>query len=121
MKEKETFIPIEDVAEHFAVSVATIRTWIRKGHISSGTFIKAGSTYRFRLSDVIDTLLSNGAELDPTQEGAVVRVRGSQAHAEASVAGYVQMKESLANDFVSPEPEEEITSAEVENMFGEDS
>lgn len=115
MKNKEVFVPIEDVAEHFAVSVVTIRAWVRKGHISRDAFIKVGSTYRFRLSDVISSLLANGAKVDPTEDGPYTYVmRGSQQHAEESVASYMKKKEADTNS------KKAITSAEVEELFDED-
>tara|TARA_R100001369_G_scaffold32931_1_gene57967 strand:- start:2414 stop:2710 length:297 start_codon:yes stop_codon:yes gene_type:complete len=57
MKKNEKFVPMEELAEHFAVSVSTIRSWIRKGHIPSHAFVKAGPTYRFKISDVTDALM----------------------------------------------------------------
>jgi len=57
MEKNETFVPMEELAEHFAVSVSTIRNWIRKGHIPPHAFVKAGPTYRFRISDVTEALM----------------------------------------------------------------
>tara|TARA_R110000803_G_scaffold40253_1_gene86738 strand:+ start:1451 stop:1750 length:300 start_codon:yes stop_codon:yes gene_type:complete len=57
MKKNEKFVPMEELAEHFAVSVSTIRNWIRKGHIPPHAFVKAGPTYRFRISDVTEALM----------------------------------------------------------------
>jgi excisionase family DNA binding protein len=56
MKKNEKFVPMEELAEHFSVSVSTIRSWIRKGHIPPHAFVKAGPTYRFKISDVTDAL-----------------------------------------------------------------
>lgn len=50
------FVPIDDIAKHFSVSVSTIRTWVRQGHIPKDTYIKVGNTYRFSLPDVCDAL-----------------------------------------------------------------
>lgn len=50
------YIPIEDVAKHFSVSVSTIRAWVRQGHIPKTTYIKVGNTYRFRLDAVVEHL-----------------------------------------------------------------
>ena len=85
MKDKEVFVPIEDIAAYFTVSHHTVRQWIRKGHIARGAYIKAGNTYRFKLSDVLNSLLSNGATVDPTEEGAKATVRSSQKEAEEKV------------------------------------
>ena len=108
MKQKESFVPIEDIADHFAVSVATIRAWVRRKHITPDAYIKVGSTYRFRISDVTNSLLSNGAMVDPTEDGPDKYVlRGSQKHAEDSVASYMERKEAA-------------TPTEVEKLFDED-
>lgn len=45
----EPFVPIEDVAKHFAVSVSTVRAWIRQNLIPS---LKIGGVYRFKISEV---------------------------------------------------------------------
>lgn len=50
------FVPIEDVANHFSVSVSTIRGWVRKGHIPKNTYIKVGNTYRFSIDNVASAL-----------------------------------------------------------------
>lgn len=45
----DAYVPIEKVAEHFAVSVSTVRTWLRNGDIPA---LKLGGVYRFKLSEV---------------------------------------------------------------------
>tara|TARA_R100000742_G_C4208890_1_gene35825 strand:- start:240 stop:476 length:237 start_codon:yes stop_codon:yes gene_type:complete len=52
----EPYVPIEDVAKHFTVSISTVRAWIRQEHIPKDTYVKIGSTYRFRISDVSEAL-----------------------------------------------------------------
>lgn len=59
---EEPFVPIEDVAKHFAVSVSTVRTWIREQIIPS---LKIGGVYRFRLSEVEAALRSIGGKGEP--------------------------------------------------------
>ena len=54
----EPFVPIEGVAKHFAVSISTIRAWIRQGHIPRNTYVKIGNTYRFKQS-AVDEALTN--------------------------------------------------------------
>tara|TARA_R110000851_G_scaffold2312_1_gene9089 strand:- start:195 stop:452 length:258 start_codon:yes stop_codon:yes gene_type:complete len=51
------FVPIEQVAQHFAVSISTIRAWLRQGKIDADTFIKVGNTYRFNLPAVEASLI----------------------------------------------------------------
>ena len=52
----EPFVPIEDLAKHFAVSISTIRAWVRQGHIPKSTYIKIGNTYRFNKTSVTEAL-----------------------------------------------------------------
>lgn len=56
MAELDKFVPIEDLAKHFVVSVSTVRTWVRQGHIPTDTYLKIGNTYRFNVPKVIDAL-----------------------------------------------------------------
>jgi len=50
------YVPIEDVAKHFSVSISTIRAWVRQQDIPQDTYIKVGSTYRFNIDDVANAL-----------------------------------------------------------------
>jgi len=52
----EPFVPIEDLAKHFSVSISTVRAWVRQKHIPKDTYIKIGNTYRFRIGDVSHAL-----------------------------------------------------------------
>ena len=52
----EPFVPIEDVANHFSVSISTVRAWVRQEHIPKDTYVKIGNTYRFRVGDVANAL-----------------------------------------------------------------
>lgn len=52
----EPFVPIEDLAKHFTVSVSTIRAWVRQGLIPKETYIKVAGTYRFSVSKVVAAL-----------------------------------------------------------------
>ena len=53
----EHFVPIDNVAKHFSVSVSTVRAWVRQGHIPEDTYVKIGNTYRFRVGDVLTALM----------------------------------------------------------------
>ena len=46
------YVPIEDLANHFSVSVSTIRGWLKRNQIPNHTFIRVGNTYRFSIEDV---------------------------------------------------------------------
>ena len=45
----DAYVPIEKVAEYFAISVSTVRNWIRKKDIPA---LKLGGVYRLKLSEV---------------------------------------------------------------------
>ena len=55
----EAFVPIEDIAKHFAVSISTVRAWIRQDLIPA---LKLGGVYRFKVSEVEEAMrkLSGG-------------------------------------------------------------
>ena len=59
------YVPIEDVAKYFSVSISTIRAWVRQNQIPKDTYIKIGNTYRFCVDDVANALTK--AE-DPEEE-----------------------------------------------------
>ena len=64
----EHFVPIEDVAKHFSVSVSTVRAWVRQGHIPEDTYVKIGNTYRFNVSDVSHALTNKEKESEPANK-----------------------------------------------------
>ena len=53
---------IEQVAEHYQVSISTVRSWIRGGTIP---FIRVGGMYRFRMSDVDAAFVSSTQDTPP--------------------------------------------------------
>jgi len=56
------FNTIEELAEHFSVSVSTIRNWVKANHIPKSAYVKIGSTYRFSVEKVEQSLLEAGTE-----------------------------------------------------------
>jgi hypothetical protein len=54
----EPFVPIEDLAKQFTVSVSTVRAWVRQGYIPKDTYLKIGNTYRFNVPAVVKALSS---------------------------------------------------------------
>ena len=66
MNEQEQYVPIENVAKHFSVSISTIRAWVRQDRIPKNTYMKLGTTYRFKLS-AMETALVQGP-LEATDE-----------------------------------------------------
>tara|TARA_S200002703_G_scaffold89056_2_gene76910 strand:+ start:171 stop:392 length:222 start_codon:yes stop_codon:yes gene_type:complete len=53
---EDKYVPIEDVAEHFNVSVSTVRSWVRRGMLPTGSYIKAGKTYRYKIGRITEAL-----------------------------------------------------------------
>lgn len=53
---------IEQVAEHYQVSISTVRSWIRGGTIP---FIRVGGMYRFRMSEVDAAFVASTRETLP--------------------------------------------------------
>ncbi len=56
------YVPIEDVAKHFSVSISTIRAWVRQRQIPKNTYIRVGNTYRFCISDISKALTNDEDE-----------------------------------------------------------
>ena len=54
--ENPRYVPIEDVAKYFSVSISTIRAWVRQNQIPKDTYIKVGNTYRFCVDDMANAL-----------------------------------------------------------------
>ena len=67
---EEAYVPIEDVAKHFAVSVSTVRAWLRQDLIPS---LKVGGVYRFKLGEVDLALkkLSGGTLVREEKDGSL--------------------------------------------------
>jgi hypothetical protein len=64
----EPYVPIEELAKHLSVSVSTIRSWIRQGHITKDTYLKIGNTYRFNVSKVVAALANADENVEETPE-----------------------------------------------------
>ena len=60
----EPFVPRETLAKHFAVSISTIRAWVRQGHIPKTTYIKVGNTYRFNKTSATEALTKSAQDVD---------------------------------------------------------
>jgi excisionase family DNA binding protein len=58
------FVSIEDVAKHFAVSVSTVRNWVRQGEIPKDTYLKVGHVYRFDLLKVVEALTNAPKQME---------------------------------------------------------
>lgn len=75
------FVPIEELANHFAVSTSTIRSWIKRGFIPQGAYIKVGKTYRFSVDKVSEALSKPVTEEpeEPTTQDTVNAVLGADS------------------------------------------
>lgn len=49
---EEKYLTLEQVAQHYQVSLSTIRSWVRTGVIPADKYVKVGKTFRFRISEV---------------------------------------------------------------------
>lgn len=67
----DTYVQIEDVAKYFAVSVSTVRSWVRLGYIPEDTYLKIGNTYRFKIKDVEECLVRSKAKETNLKESMV--------------------------------------------------
>ena len=67
MSELESYVPVEEVAEHLSVKVSTIRQWVNKGFIPKTTYIKVGYTYRFNVPAVVEALKQDSPDMETDQ------------------------------------------------------
>lgn len=66
------YVAIEDLAKYFAVSVSTIRAWVRQEIIPKDTYIKIGATYRFNVGLVDAALTGKPQEAVSTETAEAV-------------------------------------------------
>jgi excisionase family DNA binding protein len=84
---KQEYVKIGAVAKEFAVSVSTIRKWLREGKIPRDTYIKAGRTYRFDVAAMTEALRGGPplqVELTPTQTAMAERLGLTPREGEGS-------------------------------------
>tara|TARA_R100000406_G_scaffold88838_1_gene74477 strand:+ start:3601 stop:3828 length:228 start_codon:yes stop_codon:yes gene_type:complete len=63
----EGLVDIGTVAEHFQVSISTVRSWIRESQIPKDTYMKLGKTYRFKLSRLEQALLDSKQDTETVE------------------------------------------------------
>ena len=61
---EDKYVDIQKLAEHFMVSVSTVRVWFRKGVLPAESYLKVGSTFRFKLPEVEAALRNYTRERD---------------------------------------------------------
>lgn len=69
----EMYVPIEQVAKQYSVSVSTIRMWTREGYIHGPAVLRLGGTYRYNLQKVQECLTAPKAPEDKAPESAPVQ------------------------------------------------
>lgn len=66
------FVPIEEVAKHFSVGVATVRAWVRQGLIPAETYIKIGNTYRFCVPMIVSALTASNHQREKDLQDSIL-------------------------------------------------
>jgi len=61
------YMNIAAIADYFAVSVSTVRGWVKQGLIPRDAYLKIGSTYRFDVV-MIEGLFRTKSEEDESAE-----------------------------------------------------
>jgi hypothetical protein len=89
----EAFVPIEKLATHFCVTVHTIRSWVRQGHIPRNAYIKAGNTYRFSVPRVMEALTGGNIESPEPETTDPVQVDNAELTVEP-----VQLELNFSDD-----------------------
>jgi hypothetical protein len=56
------YVEVNDVAQYFSVSTATVRVWVHKKYIPRSSYIKAGDTYRYNIASIEAHLTEEGEE-----------------------------------------------------------
>ena len=118
------YIDIQELAKKLAVSVSTIRSWVRSGHLDASTYFKAGNTYRFNFEAVLNCL--HGQPLKPP--GPVIRAKKTAQALEVEKNGISnvdpdldqRMAHDAEDDFLTLakeliHPDEIDANAELEN------
>jgi excisionase family DNA binding protein len=65
----DKYVTIQEVADHYLVSISTIRAWIRTKTLPQEAYLRVGNTYRFKIP-VVDEYLrkANSARFDKKME-----------------------------------------------------
>jgi excisionase family DNA binding protein len=69
----DMYVPIEQVAKQYSVSVSTVRMWTREGYIHGPAVLRLGGTYRYNLQKVQECLTSVPQPDDKVEENAPVQ------------------------------------------------
>jgi excisionase family DNA binding protein len=69
----EMYVPIEQVAKQYSVSVSTVRMWTREGYIHGPAVLRLGGTYRYNLQKVQECLTTVKEPEDKAEQTAPVQ------------------------------------------------
>lgn len=52
----DEYVTIDEVARKLHISLPTVRSWVKAGHIGTQAYIRVGTTYRFNMGAVLQSL-----------------------------------------------------------------
>lgn len=52
----DEYVTIDEVARKLHISLPTVRSWVKAGHIGTQAYIRVGTTYRFNMDAVLRSL-----------------------------------------------------------------
>lgn len=70
----DEYVTIDEVARKLHISLPTVRSWVKAGHIGTQAYIRVGTTYRFNMGAVLQSLHGAASEEEepenevPTEE-----------------------------------------------------
>jgi hypothetical protein len=64
------FVSIDELAKTFDVSIPTVRSWVRLGHIPDHTYVKIAKTYRFDIEKLKELWFNASKATNPIVEPA---------------------------------------------------
>ena len=59
MQPDDPYVPIDVVANHFGVSLSTVRAWLNRGYIPIASYIQVGNTRRFKINMLEEAFRNN--------------------------------------------------------------
>lgn len=78
---------IQQLADHFAISLSTARKWVYGGRIPDHTYVKIGQTYRFDIEKVDAALLAAKVDAPATKPEPVTETthKPTMPHFDVSI------------------------------------
>ena len=110
------YVSIDQLAEYFGVSVSSIRVWVRKNKIDPTTYIRVGTTYRFHLKAVEDSLLHANKHVEMTDAQLSESIDSDIDNIESGI----QDKRPIAKRSTRDEDQDPEFDSAVEALLGSD-